>query len=275
MFNLLRRTALMLAMRGMSLSLGAARQPRHIRVQAVAAREDERRRIRREIHDGIGPLLAAALLRTETAMELPSGSPLQDEALQQLHNLQKTAISDIHSLLEGLRPPALEHGDLLAALRQHAEIVTSIAGRSSPTVRFGISNDISMLPDAIEFSAYRIAQEAISNAIRHSCAQRITVRITRGCDGLTIDIEDDGIGVAAENNPLGVGLTSMTERATELGGWCISKCPPTGGTHIQTWLPITQRTSMGRRVRLAVARLATQSDRRLPSKRPRPSTTLI
>ena len=86
----------------------------------MTAREQERRRIRREIHDGIGPLLSAALLWTETAMELPSGSPSQRETLRKLYELQQGALSDIRSLIEGLRPPALDHGGLISALQRHA-----------------------------------------------------------------------------------------------------------------------------------------------------------
>ena len=103
-------------------NLGLQQALRKALAQAVTAREEERRHIRREIHDGIGPLLAAALLRTETAMELPPGCASQAESLQKLHALQQTALTDVRSLVEGLRPPALDHGGLLAALQQHAEL---------------------------------------------------------------------------------------------------------------------------------------------------------
>ena len=109
---------------------------------------------------------------------------------------------------------------------------------SSPAISFEVSGDLSILPAAVEVAAYRIAQEAISNATKHACAQRITVRMTRTDNGLTVEIEDDGIGVAADTNPWGVGLASMTERATELGGWSTNGHSPTGGTRIKAWLPI-------------------------------------
>jgi signal transduction histidine kinase len=97
-------------------NLGLQEALRKALAQAVTAREEERRYIRREIHDGIGPLLAAALLRTETAMDLSPGCASHAESLQKLHALQKTALTDIRGLVEGLRPPALDHGGLLAAL---------------------------------------------------------------------------------------------------------------------------------------------------------------
>ena len=211
----------------------------------MTAREEERRRIRREIHDGIGPLLAAALLRTETAIDLPPGCQSQAESLQKLHHLQKTALIDVRSLVEGLRPPALDHGGLLAALEQHAELSASMTAPSSPAVRFEVSGDLSILPAAVEVAAYRIAQEAISNATKHAGAQRITVRMTRTENGLTIEVDDDGIGGAADSNPRGVGLASMTERAAELGGWCTNGHSSTGGTRVKAWLPILIEDSVG------------------------------
>src|SRR5512133_2784504 len=111
-------------------NLGLQQALRKALAQAVTAREEERRYIRREIHDGIGPLLAAALLHTETAMELPPGCPSQAESLQKLHVLQQTALTDLRSLVEGLRPPALDHGGLLSALQQHAELSAGTHDRS-------------------------------------------------------------------------------------------------------------------------------------------------
>ena len=225
-------------------SLGLQQALRRALAQAVTAREEERRRIRREIHDGIGPLLAAALLRTETAMDLPPGGPDQVESLQKLHHLQKTALSDVRGLVEGLRPPALDHGGLLSALQQHAELSADIDEPNGPAVTFEVSGDLSILPAAVEVAAYRIAQEGISNATRHADAQRITVRMTRADNGLTVEVEDDGNGVGAVTNPRGVGLASMTERATELGGWCANGHSPTGGTRVKAWLPILVEDSV-------------------------------
>jgi two-component system, NarL family, sensor kinase len=219
-------------------NLGLQQALRKALAQAVTAREEERRRIRREIHDGIGPLLAAALLRTETAMDLPPGCLSQAESLQKLHHLQESALTDLRSLVEGLRPPALDHGGLLPALQQHAELSAGTTTLSSPAVGFETSGDLSILPAAVEVAAYRIAQEAISNATKHARAHRVTVRLSRMDDGLSVEVDDDGIGVAADTNCSGVGLVSMTERATELGGWCTNEHSPTGGTRIKAWLPI-------------------------------------
>ena len=226
-------------------NLGLQQALRRSLAQTVTAREEERRYIRREIHDGIGPLLAAALLRTETAMDLPPGCASQAESLQKLHALQKTALTDVRSLVEGLRPPALDHGGLLGALQQHAELSAVMGTEGPPTVTFEVAGDLSVLPAAVEVAAYRIAQEAISNATKHAGAQRITVQMTRTENSLTVEVDDDGIGVAANTNHSGVGLASMTERASELGGWCSKEHSPTGGTRVTAWLPILIEGSAG------------------------------
>jgi two-component system, NarL family, sensor kinase len=207
--------------------------------QAVTAREQERRRIRREIHDGLGPLLAAALLWTETAMELPAGSPSQRETLRKLYELQLGALSDTRSLIEGLRPPALDHGGLISALQRHAEQSAIMAPKGSPAVRFQVSGDLAMLPVAVEIAAYRIAQEAISNALKHGGAQDVKVCMIRDDNGLTIRIDDDGLGFGSDINTTGVGLVSINERAAELGGCCVYEYSPDGGTRVEAWLPIT------------------------------------
>ena len=120
-----------------------------------------------------------------------------------------------------------------------------MGAQGPPTVTFEVAGELSVLPAAVEVAAYRIAQEAISNATKHAGAQRITVRMSRADNGLTVEIEDDGIGVAADTNPRGVGLASMTERATELGGWCTNGHSPTGGTRVKAWLPILNEASVG------------------------------
>jgi len=211
--------------------------------QAVTAREQERRRIRREIHDGIGPLLAAALLWTETAMDLPSGSPSQKETLRKLYELQQGALTDIRSLVEGLRPSALDHGGLISALQRHAEQSAIIATKSSPSVGFRVSGDLATLPAAVEIAAYRIAQEAMSNAMKHGRARHITVSMIRGDDDLTIRIDDDGFGFGSDIRPTGIGLTSIKERAAELGGCWMYEHLPGGGARVEVRLPIALKGS--------------------------------
>jgi signal transduction histidine kinase len=179
-------------------------------------------------------------------MDLAPGCPSQAESLQKLHHLQKTALTDVRSLVEGLRPPALDPGGLVSALQQHAELSAEMVAEGSPMVGFEVSGDLAILPAAVEVAAYRIGQEAISNATKHAAAQRITVRMRRTHSDLTVEIEDDGVGVSVNGSRSGVGLASMSERASELGGWCVNEHSPTGGTRVKAWLPILSEDSAGR-----------------------------
>ena len=209
----------------------------------------ERRRIRPEIHDGICPLLAAAPPRTQIAhgrtSRVTQPGRIPKEAAPAAGDRTERVS---RSLVEGLRPPALDHGGLVPALQQHAEHSAVMAKRSSPTVSFEVRGDLAVLPAAVEEAAYRIAQEAISNATKHAGAQHIDVLVSRTPEGLTLEIDDDGVGVGSDVNPSGVGLASMTERATELGGWCTNDHLPTGGTRVKAWLPITVESSKRNRL---------------------------
>ena len=138
---------------------------------------------------------------------------------------------DIHLILVGPR-----RGPLLKCLTE---------GCGPPTITFEVAGDLSVLPAAVEVAAFRIGQEAISNATKHAGARRIIVRMSHTDSGLTVEIDDDGVGVAANHNSSGVGRVSMTERATELGGWCTNEDSPTGGTRVKAWLPILIEGSAG------------------------------
>ena len=128
-----------------------------------------------------------------------------------------------------------------------------MGAHGSPTVAFQVAGDLSVLPAAVEVAAYRIAQEAISNATKHASAERITVRMIHTDDGLTVDVDDDGIGVAPNPNHVGVGLASMTGRASELGGWCTKEHSSSGGTRVKAWLPISIEGAAGMHVAVSDA----------------------
>jgi signal transduction histidine kinase len=131
--------------------------------------------------------------------------------------------------VEGLRPPALDHGGLLSALQQHADLSADMAVANSPEVSFEVVGDLSVLPAASRSRFTRLRKRP-SATRQPSSAQLITVQMTRRDNGLTIEIDDDGIGAAADTNPSRVGLASMSERATQLGGWCTNEDSPAGCT---------------------------------------------
>jgi signal transduction histidine kinase len=207
------------------------------RERLVTAREEERRRIRRNLHDGLGPSLASLTLMLEAARNTvrvdPDGA---DELLLELKQQTQDAISDIRRLVYDLRPPVLDEIGLLAALREQA-------ARHRPDEPRLIVDAPSALPPlsaAVELAAYRIIQEALTNTVRHARASASHVSIDVG-DGLRIAICDDGVGLPAGHRA-GMGLHSMRERAEELGGTFAVRTRAGGGTCITARLPLEQET---------------------------------
>jgi signal transduction histidine kinase len=179
------------------------------RRQVVAAREEERRRLRRDLHDGLGPTLAAARLKVQ-AVRARAADP---SVLDQLDEELAEVLSDVRRISRELRPPALDELGLMPALRAHA---ARFAVDGELAVQVEGPGDLPALPAAVESAAYLIAMEALTNVRRHSGAARCSVRV-RLADALEIEIEDDGSGLASDASD-GVGLSSMRERAAEVGG---------------------------------------------------------
>lgn len=203
------------------------------REQIVSAREEERLRLRRDLHDGLGPKLAGQTLKLEAAMDaLDNETETARSLLKESMTESQTLITEIRRLVYGLRPPALDQLGLLSAIREQAAQhqmnglhVTVSAPESLPN-----------LPAAVEVAAYRIIQEALTNVARHAQARNCTVSLTIDKD-LEIKVSDDGIGLPTIRKA-GVGLSSMHERAEEIGGTCTIE--PTGkGTRVFAKLPIT------------------------------------
>ena len=203
------------------------------RAQLVTAGEEERRRLRRDLHDGLGPALAGIAMRSEAAVELVARDP--EAARRMLSDLQaeaRGALTDIRRLVYGLRPPALDELGLVGAIRQHADRLVG----AIPSIEIDTPAEIPDLPAAVEVAAYRIAVEGLENVTHHSGARQCRVRLQ--LDGaLVVEVEDDGRGIAL-GTVSGVGLTSMRERALELGGRCEIGPRPGGGTRVRAWLPL-------------------------------------
>ncbi len=200
----------------------------------VAAREEERRRIRRDLHDGLGPSLGAVALRIETARNLARSAPDRaDRMLDQATAEVAAVLADVRRLVHDLRPPALDELGLVRAIEQQAE----------PFRLGGLQVDVEAaplgaLPAGVEVAAYRIVSEALTNVARHAAAGRCEVVLRVG-DGpaLELSVTDDGIGIG-EEVAAGVGMLSLRERAAELGGVCSVRCPEGGGTVVQVRLPL-------------------------------------
>jgi signal transduction histidine kinase len=205
------------------------------RVRLVKAREEERRRLRRDLHDGLGPQLASLTMTAEAARDLISTNPRRaEEMLGDLMERTQGAVSDVRRLVYALRPPALDALGLLGALRAHADHHNN----GDVQVLIDAPKDLPPLPAAVEVAAYRISLEAVNNAERHAGADSCTVRIMldEAAGTLSVEITDDGQGIG-DNRGTGIGLSSMRERAAELGGWCKVGIVASGGTSVCACLP--------------------------------------
>lgn len=212
------------------------------RERLVLAREEERRRLRRDLHDGLGPSLAAIGLRAEASAELLGDDPeAARHVLDELRADVATALADLRRVVDGLRPPALDELGLRGAIvEQAARLEGSAASTSSATIGVEVIPDpLPDLPAAVEVAAYRIAVEALTNAVRHAEARTCHVRLEASND-LIVEISDDGRGLPATVTP-GVGLESMEIRAAEVGGSLRIERRLGGGTRIEARLPIAGR----------------------------------
>lgn len=200
------------------------REVRRSREQLVVAQEEERRRLYRELHDGLGPSLAALALQVETAHDTVAVDPVKaiellDRALPRLRG----TVSDVRSMIQGLRPPTLDHLGLAGAVRELA------AGFAGPrlAVRVDSPDELASLPAATEVATYWIIAEALSNVSRHANATEVTVQLSRHGDDVHLSVIDNGCGLVLSPRQ-GMGLASMHGRATELGG-SLDVEPGTGG----------------------------------------------
>jgi two-component system, NarL family, sensor kinase len=209
------------------------------RVGIVAAREEERRRLRRDLHDGLGPVLTGIAFKADAASNTLRDQPEHArELLGTLRADTTAAIDDIRRLVDGLRPPALDDLGLIGSLREQSARLAQRPGGGRIAVCLNVPDSLPSLPAAVEVAAYRIITEALTNAARHSGAARIEVGLSLAeGDGLRIEVRDDGTARQAEWQP-GVGLTSMRERTAELGGFCQAGPDPAGGGQVVAFLPL-------------------------------------
>jgi signal transduction histidine kinase len=200
--------------------------------QLVSAREVERRRLRRDVHDGVGPSLAAIRLRVDTATALlPPGSP-SGPLLADVSRDLREIVHEMRRITDDLRPPTLERLGLAGAL---AELVERLSVPALP-VSLILPDRLPGLPPAVELAAYRIAAEALANTIRHSAATRATVCAAAADDVLIVTVTDNGTGIRPGGGG-GLGLRSMAQRADDLGGACEVRSGQ-GGTTLTARLPI-------------------------------------
>jgi PAS domain S-box-containing protein len=207
----------------------------------VTAQEEERRRISRELHDQMGQQLAALMIGLKTLNADSYGRHAALATLRQLQELTDQLSREVHTLAWDLRPPALDDMGLETALYNYVE---EWAERSRVPVDFHSAGFRGgRLPLTHETALYRIAQEALTNAVRHSRAKRITIRASAiQAVGLRLSVADDGRGIVRDSSAAGFGMTSMQERADRIGATLTIVTAPRSGTEVvlawePSWLP--------------------------------------
>ena len=203
------------------------------RQQLVSAREEERRRLRRDLHDGVGPSLAGSLMKLEAARATAPEDPALDRLLRELSDQTRRSIDDIRRVASDLRPPALDQLGLAEALDQDAR---RLCARDC-SFRMEAPANLPTLPAAVEVAAYRIGLEALTNVAHHAAAHRAILVLAITEDQLIVEVRDDGKGMRGLQRA-GIGLTSMRERAEELGGELDVGPSEEGGLRVTARLPL-------------------------------------
>ncbi len=228
LMDVVRQAAIAVRLTRLTEELQASRE------RLVLAREDDRRRIRRDLHDGLGPALGGVGLRLAAAEQAVDSDPSRAKDLIGASRTDlRDAVAEVRRLVHGLRPPALDDLGLLAAVEQQADRLRA----SGPVVAVE-AEGLDGLPAAVEVAAYRIVAESLTNVARHAQAGLVRVRLVRETGALTVEVADDGVGISSERTA-GVGLLSVRERAAELGGEAMVECPDGGGTTVRAVLPLT------------------------------------
>jgi len=202
------------------------------RGRIVAAREEERRRLRADLHDGVAPSLAGTALQLDALARRLERDDLADQARKAvaLRDGLRGTVTELRAIMHGLRPPVLDQLGLAGALRQ------LVSGYDMARCVDDVS-ELGTPPAALEVAAYAIASEALSNAVRHSAASRIVLSAHADGAELVVSIADNGIGLPPRPQP-GVGAVSMRDRAAEVGGRLELLPTAGGGTTVRARLPL-------------------------------------
>jgi signal transduction histidine kinase len=206
--------------------------------QVTATQEEERRRIARELHDGVGPTLASLNLGLRTAGKrlTRDGHPVAEE-IEELANLVQASIQDIRRLIYDLRPTVLDELGLVPALREY---VTRYQGEQGLEVALALPEGDERLPAPLETALFRVVQEALANVARHTQSGRVGVSLTYDQEDVTLRVADDGRGFdpQAPRSGTHLGLWSMQERVEQLGGHFEVDSAPGMGTTVNARVPL-------------------------------------
>ncbi|HWM64164.1 MAG TPA: sensor histidine kinase [Solirubrobacterales bacterium] len=199
---------------------------------ALRAQEQERARVARDLHDEVNQSLTGLLLRLEAVRE--DAPPELEPELEATKALANQAMLELLSLARQLRPTALDDLGLAAAIGGQVEQMS----RAGVEAELSTDGGFSDLDDDVQLVVYRVAQEALSNAARHSDAERIAVTLRRSSEGVELAVTDDGGGFAFEQSEHGLGIAGMRERALLVGGELTIESRPGQGTTVRLSIPV-------------------------------------
>ncbi len=214
----------------------AERQMRQLSQQLVAAQEEERKKLSRELHDHVGQTLTALRMMLGRIDRLRTGAqPGLAEAVAESRTLVDEVVRTVRDLALGLRPSMLDDFGLQPALEWH---IRDFSRRCELPVQLTVNGPLDALPDQYRTCVYRVVQEALTNCVRHAGAKRIEVNVTGTREGLSITLSDDGVGLDSARRRTGLGLRGIEERVRELGGTVTIRSAAGEGTMLTVLLPI-------------------------------------
>ena len=221
--------------------VAGARTVRELRVaqrRMVEAVEGERLRLRRELHDGLGPALAGVALGVRAAgAQVATANPSTSQLLTRLGDEVDACLEEVRRIVYDLRPPVLDQLGLAGALEAHLSRLCDSAAAPSLSLQVDDLREAS-LGAALELTVFRISAEAVTNVVRHAEASSCGVRVSATPDLVVVEVTDDGRGLPSDLRS-GVGLISMRERAAAVGGDVSIGTGPRGGTMVRARLPRT------------------------------------
>jgi two-component system sensor histidine kinase UhpB len=202
---------------------------------ALAAQEAERLRVARELHDEIGQTLTAVTIQAERAAD---GEPtLAPDALRRVADAVRESLDEVRRIARELRPEALDDLGLVNAL---IALCTRVGAQDGPRVKRELQGTLPPLSAEVELVIYRIAQESLTNALRHSEAGKATVSLEADADSVTLRVADDGKGMPAQPPRGAAGIAGMRERALLVGGRLTIDSRPGQGTEVRLTIPVEQ-----------------------------------
>jgi two-component system sensor histidine kinase UhpB len=200
--------------------------------RALNTQEEERQRIARGLHDEVGQTMTGVLLVLKRLTR--DATPEQHAALSEAQTAVKASLEDVRRTAQDLRPETLDHLDLPSAL---IDLARTYSDRTGIPVRRQIATQLPKLDSSVELVLYRVAQEGLTNAARHSGASEVTLTLEHDADSVVLRVLDNGQGFDGDHAE-GGGLRGIRERALIVGGAVAIKPAPTGGVEIRLQVPI-------------------------------------